>query len=343
MVGAFFFHHHLERMTSDSRRAGFDALAGGGVTTVLTESDTYRSEILDDARAAGLAFWGGMSFFLGQNATGNVLARDPSLTPILSTGEPRPPMEWYNGVTPTRRAYREERLAHLVEQVGQHHFDGFLLDFIRWPMHWEVEHRPGYPPPLDSSFDEGTLREFRERSGVPLPENLIARPAAAASWITLNHPREWVDFKCDVITDYVTEVRRRLSEAAGREIPVGICGVPIAPEWVGQRFGELAKVVDLICPMSYHAVLHRSPGWVKQNVAACIEEAPGRVAPIIQIDTNGEEHGADFGPAVSDEDFERVLSDVLELDVRGVILFTGTELLKDGRLRALRDAVLLSA
>jgi len=339
LVGAFFFYHHLEGMTPERRRASFDALASSGVNAIVTESDTYGSGILAEARRAGLAFWGGISCFLHVNSTGNVLERDPSLTPILATGERRPTMEWYNGIPPTARAHREERRAHLVEQVRQHRFDGLLLDFIRWPMHWEVELRPGYPPPIDNSFDAVTLRDFRDRSGVPIADDLIGRPAAAASWITLNYPREWVDFKCDVITEYVGEIKRSLSEASGRDIPLGICGIPVRPEWVGQRFGDLANVVELICPMTYHPVLYRPPSWVRETVAACIDAAPGKIAPIVQVDTDGAEHAADFGPAVSDEDFRRVLSDVLELNVRGVIVFTGTELSKPGRLAALREVV----
>jgi hypothetical protein len=284
-----------------------------------------------------------MSCFLHVDSTGNVLERDPSRTPILATGEPRPQMEWYNGVAPTARAHREERRAHLVALAEQHRFDGFLLDFIRWPMHWEIELRPGYPPPIDSSYDEATLRAFAERVGVGFPDELIGRPAAAASWIALNRPREWIDLKCDVITDYVREVRDGLWQAAGREIPMGICGVPLQPEWVGQRFADLARVVELICPMSYHPVLYRTPGWVKESVEACIELAPGQVAPIVQVDTDGAEHGADFGPAVSDSEFRQVLTDVLGLEVRGVIVFTGTELLRPGRLEALGDAVRSSA
>ena len=59
--------------------------------------------------------------------------------------------------------------------------------------------------------------------------------------------------------------------------------------------------------MSYHPVLYRSPGWVKDNVAGIVEEAPGQVAPILQVFTDGTEFGADFGPAVSDEEFRQVL------------------------------------
>jgi hypothetical protein len=172
-----------------------------------------------------------------------------------------------------------------------------------------------------------------------LPDDVVEHPAAAASWIMLNHPREWIDFKCNVITSYVREIKDGLFEAAGREIALGICAVPIHPEWVGQRFAHLAEVVDLICPMSYHPILYRPPGWVRKNVEACLEEAPGQVAPIVQVDTNGAEHGADFGPQVSDEEFGRVISDVLSLAVSGVIVFTGTDLLKEGRLQVLEHAL----
>jgi hypothetical protein len=74
-------------------------------------------------------------------------------------------------------------------------------------------------------------------------------------------------------------------------------------------------------------------------VAAWIDEAPGRVAPIVQVFTDGAALNADLGPAVPDDEFRQVLTDVLELDVRGVIVFTGTELLKAGRLRALEGAL----
>jgi hypothetical protein len=339
MVGAFFFFHDLDAMSPEHRAAGFARLAASGVTAIVTESETYRPEIIAEVRDSGLAFWGGISCFLHRNSWENVLERDPSLTPILSTGERRPMIEWYNGIPPTARAYREARRAQVVELVTQHRFDGFLLDFIRWPMHWEIELRPGHPPPLDNSFDEVTLLEFRARSDVDLPDDLIGRPAAAASWITLNHPREWIDFKCEVITSYVREIKASVSEATGRDLPLGICGVPIQPEWVGQRIAELAGVVELMCPMSYHPVLLRPPRWVRENVAAWIDEAPGQVVPIVQVFTDGAALNADLGPAVSDDEFRQVLTDVLELDVRGVIVFTGTELLKAGRLRALEDAL----
>ena len=245
----------------EDRQAGFETLAAAGVNTILTESDVYQAEILAEARAAGLSIWGGIACFLHQNSTGNVLEREPSLTPILSTGERRATIEWYNGIPPTARSFRDERRAHLLEQVSQHRFDGFLLDFIRWPMHWEVEYRPGYPPPLDNSFDEVTLREFRAHSAVSLPPDLVTQPGAAASWIALHSPREWVDFKCDVITSYVREVKESLSATVGREIAAGYLRVPVQPEWVRpavRRPVRGSRVDSARCPITRCSIVRRA-------------------------------------------------------------------------------------
>ena len=45
--------------------------------------------------------------------------------------------------------------------------DALFLDFVRWPLHWEIELRPDRPRPLDSSFDATTLAKFEEATGIP--------------------------------------------------------------------------------------------------------------------------------------------------------------------------------
>ena len=47
--------------------------------------------------------------------------------------------------------------------------------------------------------------------------------------------------------------------------------------------------------------------------------APGQVAPILQIETDGQEFGADLGAPVSDEEFEFILAGTLEEEVAGVL------------------------
>jgi hypothetical protein len=207
------------------------------------------------------------------------------------------------------------------------------LDFVRWPMHWELELRPGYPPPLDSSFDELTVQRFRTEAEIDVPEG---SPAEVASWIIMNAPEEWTNFKCGVITQFVREVRQTLS-TAGTSLPLSICGVPVHPEWVGQRYSDLAEVVDFICPMSYSPVLYQPVEWVGRNVGEIIAEIPSsKVARFIQIDTDGTEFGADFGQPIDDKDFERMLRDTLDTGVGGVFAFTGSELLQPGRSETLQ-------
>ena len=87
--------------------------------------------------------------------------------------------------------------------------------------------------------------------------------------------------------------------------------------------------------MSYHPVLQRQPSWVFDNVREAVALAPGRVAPILQIETDGQEFGADLGAPVSDEEFEYVLSGTLDEDVAGVLMFTGTDLARPSRLQTL--------
>ena len=71
------------------------------------------------------------------------------------------------------------------------------------------------------------------------------------------------------------------------------------------------------------------------NVREAVSLAPGQVAPILQIDTDGQELGADFGAPVSDEEFAFILAGTLEEEVAGVLLFTGTDLARPSRLRTL--------
>ena len=100
--------------------------AEAGLNLVVTESDGYDARILDDARAAGLQFWGGLGCFTSQTSEGNVLERRPHLWPILATGRRRPQMEWYNGVIPTDPAYNDARISLAADLMSEFEFDGFV-------------------------------------------------------------------------------------------------------------------------------------------------------------------------------------------------------------------------
>jgi hypothetical protein len=74
-------------------------------------------------------------------------------------------MEWYVGMSPTDRTRQEEALAEIKSIALNYPVDGVFLDFARWPLHWEIELRPGRGRPLDSTFDPATLAKFEEATG----------------------------------------------------------------------------------------------------------------------------------------------------------------------------------
>ena len=91
---------------------------------------------------SGFRFYAGIACF-SDHATnfGKVLER-PDLWPVLETGERRPQMEWYVGITPTDRGHQQEILSTIRSVAATFPIDGLFLDFVRWPLHWESSFAP---------------------------------------------------------------------------------------------------------------------------------------------------------------------------------------------------------
>src|SRR5438552_6602610 len=105
VVGAFVF---LEVLKDVSRaRALFYALKDRGVNSVMTESEAYDAAAVQATHDLGLRFYAGVACFSDHGSNFAKLARRPELWPILETGERRPQMEWYIGVSPTDRTHQQ--------------------------------------------------------------------------------------------------------------------------------------------------------------------------------------------------------------------------------------------
>jgi hypothetical protein len=252
-------------------------------------------------------------------------------------------MEWYVGMTPIDIRRQEMVLATIGSIARTYPIDGLFLDFVRWPLHWEIELRPGRRRPLDSCFDPTTLSKFEAAYGA-LPDRLNSVPAQAA-WIRENRLRDWIDFKCQVITDFVAKARSVLKDAR----PDAELGVYIVPDvnglterLTGQRIRDLAPLADWIAPMLYHNILLQSAAWVGSALKGVSEIAKVKTLPVIQADSNRDPNdAADWGPPMSAENFSECLSQVAkQSDVGGLIVFPGRALI-EGRgatLRALTQA-----
>lgn len=254
-------------------------------------------------------------------------------------------MEWYVGLTPTDRRHQDEVLARIAAIAATYPIDGLFLDFVRWPVHWEIELRPGWRRPLDASFDPATLAAFAAASGVRVPLDLET-VAAHAAWIRAHQLREWVDFKCNVVTDFVGEARLRLT-AARPQAELGIYLVPdvdgLTEPLTGQRVADLAPLADWLSPMLYHNILLKPPGWIGAALDEVLPVAGTKTLPVLQADSNRDPAVvADWGPEMSVADWRAALAAVASRpDVPGLVVFPGTSLIGNGRgevLRAMVDA-----
>jgi hypothetical protein len=342
MVGAFVFPDFWEnpfRANSNLAR-----LADCGVNAIMTESDTYELSALDATRKAGLRFFAGVACFSDHAANFRSLSERPELWPVLENGERRPQMEWYVGMSPTDRRRQEEALAQIRSIARTYPVDGVFLDFARWPLHWEIELRPGRVRPLDSTFDPATVAKFEEATGA-LPRGLRSTLAQAA-WIRENRLGEWVEFKCKVVNDFVAEARDALKETKATA-ELGIYVVPdvngVTESLTGQRIGELARLVDWVAPMLYHNILLQPPAFVASALSAVVKVAGKKTLPVLQADSNRDPAVAgDWGPPMSNADWSETLSQVAgRPEIGGLIVFPGTAMMgeRGDSLRAMLGAM----
>jgi hypothetical protein len=239
-------------------------------------------------------------------------------------------MEWYIGMPPTDRRRQEDVLAEVVRIARTYSIDGLFLDFVRWPLHWEIELRPGRPRPLDSSFDAATLLKFKEATG-SLPDGLDT-VSARATWIRENRFRAWVDFKCKIVTDFVRMAGEALKDArpdaelesTSPDVNGSLSRLP------DSVFRDLEPRLDWGRPMLYHNILLQPPSWIGTALADAHSGAgrqdflPVTSRPIlIEIPV-----GADWGPLMSDADWSATFSEVAHCsNVAGLIVFPGTALI----------------
>ena len=336
IVGAFVFPDFW----GDAVRTNLNLtrLRDCGVNAIMTESDSYELSVVDATHNAGLRFFAGVACFSDHASKFRSLRERPELWPVLENGARRPQMEWYVGMSPTDRRRQQETLAQIRVIARTFPIDGLFLDFVRWPLHWEIELRSGRDRPLDSSFDAATLAMFEKGTGA-LPRDLDSTEARAA-WIRKNRLADWVEFKCKVVSDFVGEARNALKQA-NADAELGFYLVPdvngLTEPLTGQRIKDLAPLVDWMAPMLYHNILLQPPAWVASTLAPLVAIAWEKTLPVLQADSNRYPAlDADWGPPMSDVAWSETLSQVVgRSDIGGVIVFPGMALM-GGRGASLR-------
>jgi len=327
---AYLLPRTMRRWSADELWIWAERAAALGLNTVFAKLSLLDTERVRILQAAGLRVFGSFACYSDHDVL--VPATVPFARPVDAEGHEFAPMEWYRGIAPTSSAYDEHLIAELTAQLGDRgsaRVDGVFLDFLRWPLHWELELREGATP-RDSSYDPATVALFAAGLGAQAPSS----PVAAADWIGARHPHEWRRFRRDIIV----RIAGRLAEVVrSHDAAVGMFLVPGTAaqlqDLVGQDVRRLAEIVDLIAPMTYHAIQHRSPQW-PADYARDLPVDPERLLPMIQITAAQEYAGAnDWGPSVTAEDLEVAVRGMLDADrpFRGFCLFPGEALGSDER------------
>ncbi|MFH1723950.1 MAG: hypothetical protein ABII00_04925 [Elusimicrobiota bacterium] len=286
-----------------------DALSGWGVDFVVGGSrDKAVAAALQDR---GIRIFAVLDCFQGESHWKS----RPESRPIRADGKPLSKVRWYAGVCPSQSWLRRRILREAAALARKPELAGVWLDFIRYPVHWEVR-APDLP---ETCFCPVCLDKFQREAGIRLPGRLDG-PAAKARWILLRHARAWTDWRADNIAGFVGQVRR----AIRRERPgfrLGLFVLPWGPEEfsgamtrvAGQDIEKLAAEADILSPMAYHTLVGRPVQWVHE-VARRLADAGGK--PVWPIVLAGE--GKD---AIPHEELRRAVRFALQEPSQGVLVF----------------------
>jgi hypothetical protein len=210
----------------------------------------------------------------------------PESRPITASGHPLFKDRWYAGICPNQDWLRRQKLAEIEAMLRSGRYDVINLDFIRYPVYWEVP-EPKIP---DTCYCATCLTKFQNDTGIGIPRGLGDVPAKAA-WIKSNHAELWYRWRAEQITGFCAEVKR-LRDRIRPATKIALAAVPWQPsdygnaiyKVVGQDFRALAKVIDVFNPMSYHVLNQRPVAWIGEVNDHLVRETGRPVWPFVIFD-----------------------------------------------------------
>ncbi len=258
VVGAYGTYPPSGPLEGKSPAAQAEYLRSLGVTLA---GGIFDDDATPDAlRAAGIRTMGLVVLFQGEQHWKS----HPESRPTMADGEPLFQDRWYAGVCPNQEWLREAKLAEIEAMLGSGRYDVINLDFIRYPVHWEVP-EPRIP---DTCYGEVCLRKFQQDTGIEIPGELTSVPQKAR-FLNTQHQERWYRWRAEKITEFCRRVAA-LRDRIQPRTQISLAAIPWLPEdydnavyrVAGQDFRALAEVIDVFNPMSYHLLNERPVGWL---------------------------------------------------------------------------------
>lgn len=273
-------------------------VADQGVEGVVTKLPAISDELVQSCDKAGIAVIGSFSCYATQ---GGDPAPDGPIA-LDDHGRPLEPVEWYTGLVPGDPRLEDARAATLGRHLRRGVTGTVILDFLRWPGHWETESRAGGVP-RPCSFDPDTLGRFldwAEATGVEASVIDPQQPARSARTLLGPLRAEWQSFR----TQTVTQLAARLAGIAhGQGAQVGAFVVPLPDESRRRDYGQdtaaLAQHLDLLIPMTYHAITAQPAGWIGRFSRETAASTGKPVVAMIQLTASSSYSGGwDWGAPI---------------------------------------------
>ncbi len=294
-----------------------------GVNAIFVHSGSITEEMVQQARSEGARVFAEFATLNGKK----YVETHPEAWAINEQGERVEAASWFMGVCPTEPGFRQYRQNQLRDLLSRFELDGVWLDYIHWHAQFE-EPEPILP---ETCFCDHCMETFAAARDLQLPEG---NTPEQANWILTQHDRQWRDWRCQVIIEWVKDMRQILKEMH----PQALLGLYHCPwndeEFEGARrrilgldYDMLREFVDVFSPMVYHGRMERKPEWVAENItwfSDRINAQPGntpKIWPIVQAYDDPE--------PISPQEFEQVLLGGLAGASSGVMMFTATAVAKN--------------
>lgn len=251
----------------------------------------------------------------------HIIRARPDLIPVDQFGNNHYD-NWQTMVCPSDQTYRSKRLALIREVLERLEPDIISLDFIRFPVTWEII---PFSTPADSirqfCFCGRCLQQFFSIHALRPPAECNG-PGEVASWILSKHAAIWDQWRSALINSFIQSCRD-LIDATHPQTQLAVHVVPwsasdfkgSSESITGQRLRDMAKIADILTPMIYHKRIGRPATFIYDLTTELhFPEGPA-VIPAIQFDRILDEE-----PIKKDE-WEQTLLNALKEPSRGVIIF----------------------
>lgn len=191
---------------------------------------------------------------------------------------------------PNDKIVRQNKLKE-IKKLMNLTIDGLWLDFIRFPLLWEIKN-----PAIKSAHLCSQCQDVKNRT--------------------------------EIISSFVAQVRSLINQS-GKDIKLGMFSVPWRNEdfngaikkVIGQDLHYLAQYIDIFSPMVYHKMCGRSTKWVHEMIKYMAGITGKPVLPIVQTEDKPEK--------ISKKEFADEVHHAFKNPSAGVIIFYLEDLLKD--------------